>query len=461
MSHMHQRKEVTRAAALSIVAALLLTTLKLVAGILSNSIGILSEALHSGLDLIAAAITYVAVQRAAVAPDEDHPYGHGKIENFSALAETIILWFTSAWIIYEAWRRISLSEWAEATLLGIGVMVFSIILDYERSRMLSNVAEKHQSQALEADALHFSTDMLSSVVVLIGLAFVALGFPIGDPLAAIGVSVIIFIVSLRLGKRAYDILVDKAPMGIEEQVAKICESIPGVYDCSRVRARASGSHVFVDVVVSVDSATSVDDAHVIANLVEKEIAKIATNVDCVVHIEPKSGISSSEGKHAVYDVLAALARSHPEIDSVHNVRILQMREGIYLIADLEMKPSLALSSAHRISEEFEESVRKLMPEIVSISLHLEASESTSSATDVTDDNDKLVQEIKEYVNSLDNCLCIDVHIAEDASGLILSLTCGIDGSTSLIESHDLADMIEKSIRRNIIETRIFVHMEPE
>ncbi|MDF1541405.1 MAG: cation diffusion facilitator family transporter, partial [Candidatus Thorarchaeota archaeon] len=193
---MVDRKEVSRAAALSIVAALLLTVLKLVAGILSNSIGILSEALHSGLDFVAAGITFVAVQRASKAPDEDYPYGHGKIENFSALAETVILWFTSAWIIYEAWRRITLSEWAEASLLGIGVMVFSIIVDYERSRMLYKVAEKHQSQALEADALHFSTDMLSSTVVLIGLAFVALGFPLGDPLAAIGVSIIIFIVSL-------------------------------------------------------------------------------------------------------------------------------------------------------------------------------------------------------------------------------------------------------------------------
>jgi len=458
---MLDRKEVTRAAALSILAALLLTVLKLIAGVLSNSIGILSEALHSGLDLVAAAITFVAVQRAAKAPDEDHPYGHGKIENFSALAETVILWLTSAWIIYEAWRRIVQAEYAEATILGIGVMIFSILVDFERSRMLSKVAEKHQSQALEADALHFSTDMLSSIVVLIGLAFVALGYPLGDPLAAIGVSIIIFIVSLRLGIRSYNVLIDRAPEGIEEQIAKLCGSIPGVHECSRIRARASGSHMFIDVVISVDPTTSVDEAHIIADLVEKEISKIATNVDCVVHIEPKSDIASPEGKHAVYDKLAALARSHPEIDSVHNVRILKMPEGVHLVADLEMSPSLVLKEAHRISEDFEKAVEEMIPEITSISLHLEASESTSSAKDVTKENEELVQKIREHVNAIDNCRCRDIHVAEDDSGLTVSLTCGIDGSVSLTESHNLADMIEKSIRREIIETPIFVHMEPE
>ncbi|MDF1541232.1 MAG: cation transporter dimerization domain-containing protein, partial [Candidatus Thorarchaeota archaeon] len=272
---------------------------------------------------------------------------------------------------------------------------------------------------------------------------------------------IIFIVSLRLGIRSYDILVDKAPEGIEKQVSEICESIPGVYDCSRVRARASGSHVFVDVVVSVDPATSVDDAHVVADLVEREISKIASNVDCIVHIEPKSDIASPEGRHVVYGILAALARSHPEIDSVHNVRILKMPEGIHLGADLEMSPSMALSEAHRISEEFEKAVQVLIPEIASTSLHLEASEFTSAATDVTTDNEDLIAKIREYVNALDNCQCRDIHVAEDDSGLIVSLTCGIDGSLSLTESHEFADMIERSIRRNIIETKIFVHMEPE
>ncbi|MHA2023314.1 MAG: cation diffusion facilitator family transporter, partial [Candidatus Thorarchaeota archaeon] len=179
--------KVERAAALSVLAALLLTLLKLIVGYFTNSLGVISEALHSGIDLVAAGITLVAVKKASKQADLDHPYGHGKIENFAALAETILLWVTAGWIIYEALRRIAGEELVEPNIWGIVVMLVSILVDYERSRMLYKTAEEFGSQALEADALHFRTDMLSSVVVLIGLIFVSFGFAFGDPLAAIGV----------------------------------------------------------------------------------------------------------------------------------------------------------------------------------------------------------------------------------------------------------------------------------
>ncbi|MFX0108903.1 MAG: cation diffusion facilitator family transporter, partial [Candidatus Hodarchaeota archaeon] len=159
-------KEVNHAALVSVIAALLLTILKVAVGIMSGSIGVISEALHSALDLAAAGITFIAVRRASVAPDPDHQYGHGKIENFSALVETILLWITAAWIISEALRIIRLEEWPEPTLAGIIVMIISIVVNIERSKVLYSAAEKHGSQALEADALHFITDGLSSIVVL-------------------------------------------------------------------------------------------------------------------------------------------------------------------------------------------------------------------------------------------------------------------------------------------------------
>ncbi|MCK5151719.1 MAG: cation diffusion facilitator family transporter [Candidatus Thorarchaeota archaeon] len=459
---MLDRKEVSRAAAISVVAATALTLMKIAAGWSSNSLGIISEALHSGLDLIAAGITFIAVSRAAQAPDEDHPYGHGKIENFAALAETIILWITSVWIIYEAWRRIVAAEWAEATILGVGVMVISIIIDFNRSRMLNKVAKKHNSQALEADALHFSADMISSTVVLIGLILVWAGFPIGDPLAAIGVAIVIFLVSLKLGIRSYDILIDKAPIGLEARVLEICESIPSIRECKRVRARSSGPHVFVDVVITVQSDTTVHDAHTISDLVEKKVSGLESNVDCVVHIEPTSEITSPEGKQALFRILASLARAHPEIDSVHNARILNMPEGIHLVADLEMASSLTLEEAHAISEEFEESTKNLIPEITKISLHLESSESHHSATDVTQSQSELVSKVVELADSISpDCGCTDVQIVEDDIGLTLSLTCSIHGSTTLTESHDLADKIEKAIRKEIIDAKVFIHMEPK
>lgn len=461
MTNMIDRDEVQRAAAISVVAAIFLTVIKILVGFLSNSLGIISEALHSGLDLMAAGITYVAVIRAAREPDTDHPFGHGKIENFAALAETILLWITSFWIVYEALRRIAEAEWPEPGILGIAVMVVSIVINYERSRLLYRVAAEHGSQALEADALHFYADMITSVVVLIGLGFVWFGYPIGDPLSAIGVAIVIFVISLQLGRRAFDILIDKAPEGIDTQVHEICKSIPGIRECKRVRSRSSGPHVFVDVVVAIEPDTNVNDAHIISEVLEKRVEELELNVDCIVHIEPTSDIASPEGEETIFLTLSSIARSHPEIDSVHNVRILRMEEGIQLVADLEMKSDLTLDEAHSVSEEFEESTKSLIPEITKISLHLESSESHHAATDITQDQEDLVVKVRNLVQSASpTCKCTEVHVAEDASGLTLSLTCLIQGSTTLAESHELADQIEKMVRNEIVEAKVFVHMEP-
>ncbi len=283
---MGNREEVSRAAGISIVAAVILTLIKIVAGIVTNSLGIISEALHSGLDLMAAAITFVAVNRAAKVPDQAHHYGHGKIENFAALAETVLLWITSIWIVSEAWTRIAHEEWPEASLLGVGVMILSILVNYERSKMLYKVAEEHNSQALEADALHFYADMISSIVVLIGLGFVWAGLPIGDPISAIGVAIIIFFASVRLGKEAYDILIDTAPTGLEEDVQLIVCTIPEVQECERIRIRHSGPILFVDVTVKVKDSLSIIDAHAISTQIESRLTKLSDTVDCVVHVEP-------------------------------------------------------------------------------------------------------------------------------------------------------------------------------
>ncbi|MFW9921063.1 MAG: cation diffusion facilitator family transporter [Candidatus Thorarchaeota archaeon] len=285
---MVNREEVSRAAGISIIAAVVLTLIKIVAGIATNSLGIISEALHSGLDLMAAGITFVAVHKAARAPDKAHHYGHGKIENFAALAETILLWITSIWIVSEAWIRISHEDWPEASLIGVAVMIFSIIINYERSRLLYKVAKEHSSQALEADALHFQADMISSVVVLIGLGFVWVGYPIGDAISAIGVAVIIFIASMKLGKEAYDILIDTAPKGIEEEVYTLANTVSGVLECHDVRVRHSGPLLFVSLVIKVDASCSIVEAHEITNLVELKIESLAENVDCIVHFEPKT-----------------------------------------------------------------------------------------------------------------------------------------------------------------------------
>ena len=273
----------------SVLAAIFLTSFKLVIGILTGSLGILSEALHSALDLVAAVITYFAVKFSDTPPDEEHNFGHGKIENYSALIETLLLVITCVWIIYEAIRRLVTQEvQIEVTVWSFIVIVTSIVIDYSRSRELYKVAKKHDSQALEADALHFSTDIWSSSVVLIGLIGAAFNFHYADPIAALIVAMIVLSVSYRLGKRSFDALVDRAPRGLHERVEEIVKDIIEVKQFHDIKVRESGPNKFVDLNIHVDKSMTIEQAHEISHMVEEAISGKIKNVKVMVHAEPES-----------------------------------------------------------------------------------------------------------------------------------------------------------------------------
>ncbi|HSJ55498.1 MAG TPA: cation diffusion facilitator family transporter, partial [Anaerolineae bacterium] len=254
-------KEKRQAAASSVVAAVLLTSLKLVVGLLTGSLGILAEAAHSALDLVAALVTFFAVGISDQPPDERHLYGHGKVENLSALFETLLLLLTCVWIVYEAIERLFFKAVEiEASVWAFAVMGVSIVVDISRSRILYAAARKHNSQALEADALHFSTDVWSSSVVIGGLALVWLGGRLGpewgwlakaDAVAALGVAIIVFWVSLQLGRRTVAVLLDSAPPGLAGRVASVATRVPGVQSVGEVRVRQAGASVFVDLAINV------------------------------------------------------------------------------------------------------------------------------------------------------------------------------------------------------------------
>ncbi len=217
-------EEKVRVAFSSLLAAVFLTLTKLVVGLITQSLGILSEAAHSAFDLGAAAITYFTVKVSDKPADEGHHYGHGKFENLSALIEAILLLLTCGWIIYESFKRLIFkSVEIQVTPLSFAVMILAILIDLSRSTILSRVAKKYQSQALEADALHFRSDIYSSSVVILGLICVRIGFPVADPLAALGVALLVIYASARLSKRTIDILLDRAPEGLEQKVREVVE----------------------------------------------------------------------------------------------------------------------------------------------------------------------------------------------------------------------------------------------
>lgn len=292
------------AALTSVIAAVALTIFKIIVGISTGSLGILAEAAHSGLDLLAAVVTLGAVRLSGRPADQTHHYGHGKIENLSALFETLLLLVTSAWIIYEAIQRLVFkSVEVDITVWAFIVMIVSIVIDVTRSRVLYKAARKYNSQALEADALHFSTDIWSSSVVILGLIGVTISKQLpglawlkeADAVAAIGVAVIVIFVSYNLGKRTIHDLLDTAPKEVTGDIKRTVLSIPGVAECHQIRLRNSGPEKFVDLHVSLDPSLSLAMTHSLTEEIETAIHKIIANADVTVHPEPLEKASANQG----------------------------------------------------------------------------------------------------------------------------------------------------------------------
>jgi len=280
--------EKKRVALISVFAAVFLTVFKIIVGILTGSLGILSEALHSGLDLVAAIITYFSVRLSDKPADSDHRYGHGKIENLSALIETFLLLITCVWIIYEAVSRLlSGNTHIEVNKWSYIVVISSIIIDYNRSRMLFRVAKKHNSQALEADAIHFSTDIWSSSVVLFGLICANLGWYFADAIAALGVASIVLFVSYQLGKRAIDVLLDKAPMDTVAIVEQTLSNYPEVKQFHDLKVRTAGADTFIKFNIHLEPDLSLRQVHELCDKIENELGELISRSEIYIHAEPQ------------------------------------------------------------------------------------------------------------------------------------------------------------------------------
>jgi cation diffusion facilitator family transporter len=281
----------------SVAAAVVLTGTKLVVGVLTGSLGILSEAAHSALDFLAAAMTYLSVRVSGKKADQKHTYGHGKIENLSALLQTLLLLITCIWIFSEAGERL-LGEkhvQVDANIWAFLVIILSITVDIGRSRALMRAAKKYNSQALEADAVHFSTDIWSSCVVLMGLVCVWLSARLGipwlekaDSVAALGVALIVVWVCFRLGMKAVNALLDAVPSDLQGKMEAAARKIPGILTVKRVRVRSSGPELFADITIILDPEMTIDAGHRVADYLEAHLKSGFPNMDIVVHIEPET-----------------------------------------------------------------------------------------------------------------------------------------------------------------------------
>ncbi len=369
-------REKTWAALTSVIAAVGLTSFKIIVGIATGSLGILAEAAHSGLDLVAALVTFLAVRLSGKPADEEHRYGHGKIENLSALFETLLLLVTCIWIIYEAINRLFFKEVVvEASIWAFIVMGVSIIIDFSRSRVLYRAARKHNSQALEADALHFSTDIWSSSVVILGLIGVLIAGKVpgleyltkADAVAALGVAIIVIYVSVRLGLRTVHGLLDTAPEGMAEKVKQVVEALPGVVDCHNVRLRYSGPYLFVDTHVLLEGRQSLEEAHALTEAIEKAICEALPASDVTVHPEP--ALETEVSYHLAQQITGAV-RALSNVKDCHDVQVHYHGSKLYVSAHVLLDGEQNLNDAHAITEDIEKVILNLVPD-AEVSIHPE------------------------------------------------------------------------------------------
>ena len=355
-------REKTGVAVSSLLAAVLLTALKLVVGVSTNSLGVLSEAAHSALDLVAAGVTLWAVRISSRPASREYTYGHGKFENLSALFETFLLLATCLGIVYEAAQRLVFHH-RTTSRPALGVSGHPVVdrVDFSRSRALRRCSQKYHSQALEADALHFSTDIWSSLVVLLGLAGVWAGgrwnlpaLETADAVAALGVAAVIVWVSLRLGKKSVDDLLDRVPLGLQEKVAEAAAATPGVLQVAQVRLRRSGPEFFADVTLSVGHATSFEQAHEVSDAAAAAVRAILPGADVVVHAEPAP--SPNEELTTTVRVLAARHGL-----GAHGIRIYDEEKQRWIELHLEVDGRLSLDEAHAQATAFERELRRPCP----------------------------------------------------------------------------------------------------
>ncbi|MGZ3349815.1 MAG: cation diffusion facilitator family transporter [Xanthobacteraceae bacterium] len=443
----------------SIAASAGLTVAKAVVGVMSGSLAILSEAAHSLIDLGATVMTYFAVRASGKPADEEHHYGHGKVESVSALAETALLFGLAGVVIWEAAKRLMSAEppHVEATSWAFAVMLLSIIVDFFRARVLYHTAEQTSSEALEADALHFYSDMWSSLAVVVGLLGIALGYAWADSVAAIVVSIVICIAGWRLGRRTVDTLTDTAPAGVANRVAAAVSRIPGVVEVERLRARQVGEVLFVDLLVAVSRTLPLDRVAALKNRIVETVRAERSAAEVTLTTEPRA----LDDETALERVMV-IARNRAL--AVHHVTVHSIEGRLAISLDLEVDGSLSLGAAHDIASGLEDAIREELGPDVEVDTHIEplqpydepGREAPSERVSAVRNALSEIAARHAFVRAIH-----DVRVREADGGEIVNFHCVVDPMLSVANVHDRVDEVERALRLRFSSIkRVIGHAEP-
>jgi cation diffusion facilitator family transporter len=460
-------REKKRAALLSVGSAVVLLSLKTFLVVRTGSLGVLSEALHSGLDFLAAIITYLSVRMSDQPADEGHPYGHGKFENFSAFVETALLLITAVFIIYEGIDRLFFHHvHIQPSVVALLILLVALSIDITRAKALGHVARKYHSEAIEADALHFSTDVWSTIVVIAGIGLVWAGetwhvpwLVYADSIAGLAVAGVILWVGSRLGRRTLDALVDAAPEGLRQEIARAVARMEGVLDVDRVRVRRAGNRHFVDATVSVARTTSLEQVHALSDAIEKRIGEIVPS-DVMVHAEPRA----PQGEH-LFESIRALAQRLGL--AIHDVTALQQSGKLFIELHLEVDENLPLREAHRQATKLEEGIRALRDAPTDVNIHIEPL-GTHIATPDTGlgEMKQLARAVEEFLNSLPSeydelVNSHDARVRQVEHRILVSCHCTMRSDLPINKIHDVTAALVDRVKEHFPQIhRVTIHPEP-
>jgi len=464
-SETHEKR---MAALLSVGSAALLVSLKTFLVYRTSSLGVLSEALHSGLDLVAAIITFLSIRVSDRPADERHPYGHGKFENFSAFVETGLLALTALYVIYEAFNRLFFhSVHIQPSWIAFVVLGIALAIDMTRARKLSHVAKRYSSEALEADALHFSTDVWSTIVVIAGIGFVWAGeywnlpwLIYADAVAGLIVAGVILWVGSRLGMRTLDALLDAVPVGLQDQITQAVRRMDGVQAVHRVRVRRAGNRYFVDATVSVPRTASLEQVHAWSDAIEKRVSEVVP-ADVVVHAEPQA----PPAENLLESIRATAQRMG---HAIHDLSVHQQGGTLFVELHLEVNEQLSLRNAHAQATALEEAILALPEHPTEVNIHIEPMGSGIATTKTSAGEMKeLERSIEEFVNQLpaeyDELVnCHQVRVRQVEHRILASCHCVMKGELSVTDVHDVTAALEDRVKEKFPQIfRVTIHPEPD
>ena len=450
--------EKQKVALISLLASIALTIGKFTVGTLTGSLGILSDAFHSLLDVGATGITYLAVRVSDKPADQEHHFGHGKIESVTALAETGLLFVVCGWIVYEAFGRLwSGHNEATVTWWAVAVICVSMVVDFNRARALKKTAEETRSEALAADALHFASDLWSSAAVLVGLGAIWLGFPAGDAIAALVVAGVVGLAGYRLGRRTIDTLTDTAPTGVAERITKIAQQSEGVLSLKRVRVRPGGATTFVDADITVRRTLPFDRVNRIKARFIEAVSSEIEDADISLTAHPVA----LDDETVFERVMLVAARRGV---AVHHLTVQHVGDALSVSLDIEVDAGWPYWRAHDVASDLEDAIRDELGEDVEVESHIEPAhisglDGSDAPENVTAKATELLAGLADSHPKLSNIH--DVRVRENEHGLFVTFHCWVDRDLSVDAVHDAVDELERGFRAAMPDARrVIAHAEP-